>query len=344
MRRVLATVLTCGLMLLPSIGAADSDTSAPKTPKTQKARTSKKTKAPAEEKAAPKPKTEKKAASKPKAKAKQTEKKQKKEKQLSLVARIESSNPATVAKAIKTVEEYKTPKAVKTLAQRVRNGLPPALLDAAIEALGSVKSYVAYKELTRLSDHRRAAVRVNVAKQLANFNRPAVLKTLTKMLDDQEAEVRGIAARGLGRINAQKSMKHLIIAAKRQIPEAAHVVGSKAKPHHVKKVLASLDEKSFDALAPVFAKVLEREDMPKKAKLKVIEKVAAVGADGAASLLVKHASSLGKNDPMRKEISEALRRNSEKEKADGAKRDDVPKESKAGENKGGDKPEAGGAK
>ena len=76
---------------------------------------------------------------------------------------LESSDRAEIRRTIAAVQQDGSFRAVRALHERIQNGLPPQLLDQAIDALTAMGRGSAARVLLQLVRHRRAEVRAKVA-------------------------------------------------------------------------------------------------------------------------------------------------------------------------------------
>lgn len=216
-----------------------------------------------------------------------------------LVQQLNSDRPEEVAAAIESVKTSKSRTAVTALIDRIRRGLPPALLSAAVESLARNGSKPALKELVALANHRSYAVRKSIASHLAQSKSRQALKVLTSLLDDPKAEVRSAAAKALGELGPKPAMKELQLAAERGVPEAAQIVGKEMRPAEVKKLIKGATENNMEALMPVFQELAQRKDIPENVKLAIVELLAKTDSIGSKRLLAYLAVNLPKWDPVR---------------------------------------------
>jgi len=113
------------------------------------------------------------------------------------VQHLEATDPAEVRGAIEALGILGDARAAEPIAARIRRGLPPELLDAAIDALTVLGRPEAGPVLFELASHRRPAVRLKAVLAIAATRPRGADRALTAALADSDPAVRGAAASGL---------------------------------------------------------------------------------------------------------------------------------------------------
>lgn len=219
---------------------------------------------------------------------------------------LSSNDPQELASAIEAVGEEGDRRAVAALRDRLRQGLPPELLEKAITALGQVQRSDAVTALAELTRYRRPTVRVAVAQALGATGVRAASSHLARMLDDPSAPVRAAAAQALGELDARGAMGDLLRAARRGVLQAAAVIGRTSRPAQARAVLREVNAESLDALAPALEQIVTRQDMPAHVKRTVVRKLGELGTARAEQLLQDLIASLPDDDRIRQEATETL--------------------------------------
>lgn len=170
-----------------------------------------------------------------------------------------------------------TPDAVQPLAERIRQGLPPDLLEAAIVTLMALGQPSAGPVLYELAAHRRADVRLRAIEAISATNPSGAEKALSVALSDTDARVRSAAATGLGEIGAKSSLERLFQALDRGNMEASTALGKSVPAKEVPRLFQYLGKWPFRSLGPAFAQLLQRSDVPDNVKLQIVSRLEEIG-------------------------------------------------------------------
>ena len=188
------------------------------------------------------------------------------------------------------------PRAVAPIAERVRHGLPPELLDVAIDTLTILGRPEAGPVLFDLTSHRRAAVRVKAVQGIVATRPRGADRVLMEALSDTDPTVRGAAAQGLGELGATAGLDALFHALDRRVPEAAGAIGMLARPAEVERFLGYLGQLPFDQITPALSEMLSRADLSARAKLSIIHHLSELATPEVRVFLEDFVSSLEPTD------------------------------------------------
>jgi hypothetical protein len=188
-----------------------------------------------------------------------------------------SSKRENVEAGIQSLGLLGTADAVEPLAARIRQGLPPDLLETAIVTLMALGQPNAGPVLYELTMHRRADMRLRAVEAIAATNPPGAERALTAALSDSDPRVRSAAAVGLGDIGAGGAVEKLFLALDRGNMEASGAIGKVIPPGDVRRLSGYLGQVPFRNLGPALAQVLQRPDVPEKAKLDIVVRLQEVG-------------------------------------------------------------------
>jgi hypothetical protein len=188
-----------------------------------------------------------------------------------------SSKRENVEAGIQSLGLLGTAEAVEPLAERIRQGLPPDLLETAIVTLMALGQPNAGPVLHELSMHRRAEVRLRAIEAISATNPPGAERTLTAALSDADTRVRSAAAVGLGEIRAAGAVERLFLALDRGNMEASGAIGKIIAPGDVPRLSGYLGQVPFRNLGPALAEVLQRTDVSEKSKLEIVARLQEVG-------------------------------------------------------------------
>lgn len=160
--------------------------------------------------------------------------------------------------------------AVAPLAERIRRGLPPELMETAILTLMTLGEQEAGPVLNELAAHRRPEVRLRAIEAIAAIRPSGAEATLVDALSDSDDKVRSAAATGLGEIGARGSFEVLFHALDRGNFAASQAIGKVVEPAQATRLLGYLGRIPFYSLSPALGEVIKRTDVADKAKVEVI--------------------------------------------------------------------------
>lgn len=218
---------------------------------------------------------------------------------------LDSSDPNAIAAAIREIEANKRPDRIQALVRRIRSGLPPELLEQAVDVVLAPPARDT-RLVIELSRHRRASIRTKAARALATVRGANALQTAVALLDDPSPEVRGAASISIGSLGPASAMDKLLLAANRGAPEAVAVIGEHARPSHVERVLASLDERSFSVLGPAVRKWADRKNLPARIRIAVVTRLSTMSTPASRQMLQEIATQLPEGDAVRDAAEKAL--------------------------------------
>ena len=170
-----------------------------------------------------------------------------------------------------------TADAVPPLVDRIRQGLPPELLDTAIVTLMALGQPTAAPVLFDLTAHRRPEVRLRAIEAIVSLAPKGAEEVLRKALSDQNPQVRSAAALGLGEIKAVGSVEILFKALDHGNFEASAAIGKLVKNDQIPRMLDYLGKTPLQSLGPALGEVLQRKDIGEKDKLAIVSRLQDVG-------------------------------------------------------------------
>jgi HEAT repeat protein len=188
-----------------------------------------------------------------------------------------SGKHENVESGIQSLGLLGTKEAVEPLARRIRDGLPPDLLEAAIVTLMALGQPSAGPVLFELSAHRRPEVRIRAIEAIAATNPPGAEQALAAALSDTDTQVRSAAATGLGEIGASGAIEKLFLALDRGNMEASGAIGKSVAARDVTRLLEYLGKLPFRSMSAALAEVLKRTDVPEGGKLELVSRLEEVG-------------------------------------------------------------------
>lgn len=189
------------------------------------------------------------------------------------VEQLSSQSPDEVRGALEALGLAGDAHAVAPIVERIRHGLPPELLDVAIDTLTVLGRPEAGPVLFELAEHRRAAVRLRAVQAIAAIHPTGADRALTDALADSDASVRSAAASALGELGATGALDALFHALDRRIPEAASAIGHLARPAEVERFLGYLGQLPFPLVTPALGEMLQRSDLAERARLSIVHRL-----------------------------------------------------------------------
>lgn len=188
-----------------------------------------------------------------------------------------SGDREQVEAGIQTLGLIGSKEAVAPLVDRVRNGLPPDLLETAIITLMALGRKEAAPLLFDLLSHRRPEARAQAAEALAVIQPAGAEDALLHALSDGDPKVRDAAAEALGEVGTAGAVSRLFHALDRGNLRASAAIGKLMAPSEVPRILSYLGKIPLRSLQPAMTQVLTRKDIPTKAKLKFVGQVQELG-------------------------------------------------------------------
>jgi hypothetical protein len=226
------------------------------------------------------------------------------------VAQLASSDEAVIQQGIEALGLAGTPDVVEPLAARIRRGLPPELLEMAVDTLIITGQASAGPVLITLVAHRRPEIRLKAVQGIASIKPRGAEQSLTLALGDSDPQVRAAAAVGLGAVGARGSVDQLFLALEHGVLEASTSIGQLATPAEAMRLLGYLGRLAFDAISPGLGELLARADLPDRTKLDLIARLAELATGGTKTFLQEFVAALPPTDrgPVRRAAEDAAMR------------------------------------
>lgn len=205
------------------------------------------------------------------------------------VKRLKSGDAAQVKAALDDVRMSAKDgaAAVPAIADLLKQGLGPALTQAAIETLGDTESEGASETLSWYARHRDLTLRRAAVTALAKTRGAPATKALRGALSDPDPGVRGLAATGLGSLKAKDAVPDLFVALDHKVAEAAASIGQLCAGPECDKLAAKLGSVPFDVVTSGLDQVLFRAaaDVDDDLKVKIVGRVRELGTAEANRFL-----------------------------------------------------------
>lgn len=196
------------------------------------------------------------------------------------VEALESSSMDELRGGIEALGVSGEPAAVPHLASRIRRGLPPELLDSALDALTALARPTAGPVLGDLLRHRRPDVRRRAVAAIIACRGDDAGALLARALDDSDATVRSSAAVGIAELRTRSAMDALFLALERGVSEATVAIGRMGNESEVERVLGYVGRVPLDVLTPGLQEALTRTDLSERARLGVVQRLAELASPG----------------------------------------------------------------
>src|ERR1019366_8637737 len=120
--------------------------------------------------------------------------------------------------------------AVPAIVELLKQGLPPAVTQSAIETLGETANDGASEVLGWYSHQRNVALRRAAIEAIGKTRGPIAIRTLRASLSDPDDKVRGLSATALGDLKAGEAVADLFVALDHKVEEAAASIGQLCAP------------------------------------------------------------------------------------------------------------------
>lgn len=223
-------------------------------------------------------------------------------------ALLDSGSPDEVRSGIEAMGLLGSPGAVAPLSARIRRGLPPELLLVAVDTLGILGRNEAGPILFELLQHRRPEVRLRTVQAIATCRPDGADRALVVALSDSTAPVRTAAAQTLGELHAVSALDSLFLAYDHGVLEAGPAIAEVARAEDVARVVAYVGHHPFGTLRPMLLTLMQRADLPARARLAVVSAVSELATAEARALLEEAANDLPARDPVRRAAEDAAAR------------------------------------
>jgi HEAT repeat protein len=226
------------------------------------------------------------------------------------ISKLQSQNLDEVRDSIQFLGVSETGSAVSPLVELLRSGPPDNITDAIVDALAELNRPEAMAAYIEFSQHRRWGVRLAVLKAMEKLRDRRVPATLEDALRDSDPRVRGEAALGLGAIGSRSSIDVLFRAWDRGVPEAAIAIGKLGTAAHSEQLMQSLGRRPLPLILPGLREFAVRNDIPKAAKLKIIERLLEIAGPDVKRFLQGWVAVMDFRTPpdVREEAESAIRR------------------------------------
>lgn len=223
------------------------------------------------------------------------------------IQQLDATDADQVRGAIESLGLLGDPRGVEALAGRIRRGLPPTLLEAAVDALMVLGRGEAGPVLFELTSHRRADVRVRAIQAIAASRPRNADRALTPLLGDQEPTVRAAAATALGELGASSAADALFQALDRGVAQAGPAIGRVARPTDVTRFLGYIGRLPFDRMTSALREMLLRTELAERSRLEIVQRVAELATSEVRAFLEQLSGSLPAS-PVRRAAEEAVGR------------------------------------
>jgi HEAT repeat protein len=202
------------------------------------------------------------------------------------------------------------PDIIPMIEERIKAGLPPKLLDAAIDTMILIADPKAGQVFLPLARHRRSSVRVTAIKALAGLRVDGAGDVLIKALSDLEPDVRAAAATGLAELGTTKGVNALFRAFEKDVAGAANALGLLVDAKGVERALGYLGRVPLTSLTPIFDAVLARKDLSEAVRQRVVTQLTDLGTAEARGYLEGVRQTLPPDTPakLRRAIDDAIGR------------------------------------
>jgi HEAT repeat protein len=173
------------------------------------------------------------------------------------------------------------------IADLLEHGMTSELTVSALDTLGDVEAESSSKSIAWYVVHRNASVRQAAVKALARTKGPVAVSALRRALSDGDAVVRGLAATGLGALKAKDAVHDLFVALDHRVGEAAASIGQLCAPAECDGLTGKLGKLPFDVVTGGLDQVLFRPptEIDDDQKVKLVGRLRELGTAEANKFL-----------------------------------------------------------
>ena len=223
---------------------------------------------------------------------------------------LNASSPDEVRMGIETLGLLGSPQAVAPISARIRGGLPPELLSTAVDTLGILGRAEAGPVLFELLAHRRPEIRLRAVQAIGMCVPRGADRALIPSLSDSSAEVRAAAAEALLSLRATSAVPELFLAFEHDVLQAGPALAALARPEEVPRILGYLGRLPFATLRPMLLTLLQRADLPARARIELVARLGELATAEVRVLLEEFIAGLpaGDNSPLRRAAEDTMNR------------------------------------
>lgn len=201
--------------------------------------------------------------------------------------KLESSDPEAIQQALEVLGELGGETAATVVGARLREGLPPLLIEQAIDALVLINRPSVGPVLLELTLHRRATVRQRAVTAIGALKIRSAQSALLYCLDDPSLDVRSAAVVALGAIGDQRAISALLSAADHGADKALESIGRIARGQNLPMILERARGADVALVRPALQVMMERANYPLGGKLEIVKALAKLASPSARALLVE---------------------------------------------------------
>lgn len=225
------------------------------------------------------------------------------------ITMLDSTSADEVRMAIEALGLSGSASGVAPLSARIHRGLPPDILETAIDTLAVLGRPEAGPVLFELLTHRRPAIRLRAIQAIATCAPRGADRALIAALNDSSPEVRGAAASTLAQLHATSAIDPLFLAFEHQVAEAGDALAALARPNDVERITAFMGRVPFTTLRSMLLTLLGRTDLPQRARLDLVGRIGELATGEARSLLEEFAQTISNpRDAVRRAAEDAAAR------------------------------------
>ena len=224
-------------------------------------------------------------------------------------AKLDGGDESSIRQGLTALTELGGDPAARAVAARLQRGLPPHLIEAAVDTLVLLNRPVSGAALLELTQHRRSQIRSKAIMALGALKQQSAQAALLYALDDPSPEVRGAAVDALGAVGNARAVPALIAAAERGAPGAWHAIGLLAAPGDVKLLLEHAPEGDVVPIRAALDALIARADWSMAARTRLLQQLSSLGTPSVRACLSDYRASAALAAPrLQQAITDALAR------------------------------------
>lgn len=223
-------------------------------------------------------------------------------------AKLQQGDEAAIRQAFTALAELGNDAAAEALVARLRRGLPPQLIEAAIDTLVLLNRPAVGAALLELTQHRRTQIRIKAIEAIGALRQKSAQAALLYALDDPSSEVRSAAVESLAVVGNNRALPALFAAAERDVPGAWRAIGNLAGPNDWKGLLGRAIQSDVMMIRPALDAYVARKDIPLEVRVRAVQQLAALDSPSARACVADWLAAYPSDGParLRQVLSDSL--------------------------------------
>jgi len=233
-------------------------------------------------------------------------------------ALLASAESDKVRQGLEHLKAIGKPTITAPIVARLQQGLPPALVVLAIDALVKAKNALAAQVLIELCEHRRALIRTSAISALGSLKIRKAYTVVREAIDDSDQTVRSTATKVLSQLGGRKSLNDLYRVFEGGDTDVVPEIAKWVTTRDTDRLTGYLKDHSFSTLKPAFVEILNKRRASVREKTNLIARLGEVGTPEIQQFLRDYMNDLPNagRKPLTNAIAKALQNGKEPETAE----------------------------